>query len=155
MDLFGAYGVGLRCLAAGAAEGRATFSTEFVSIAAFACRDLTGYIVMGARAGILQASNRTCSSAEDWMAELTNQFLGRLKNRLLREGILLHRMPAAIMGIDQAHLRTRTGTRFLTLGDSEPSVSIFVDIEPAIPGITEPVPEPEMNVPAEGELLLF
>ena len=93
----------------------------------------------------------------DWMGELTNQLLGRIKNKLLSFGVTLEMStPTVIFGIDLANKDTRARLRrqFAFRSGEEP-LSVFLDAVSA-PGLELTLlEEPPPAGIAEGDLALF
>jgi hypothetical protein len=157
LELFAAYGVelslahpdvGTEQLAAVAAE------IVFLGFAGFGGPQLSGSLVLGATDGVLRRSNNTDSAADDWMAELANQFLGRIKNRLLRAGIPIHRIPPAVMRGPAAALRSTRGGRPVALMDRDDAVLIWIESELPLAG-SEARFQEQPDVMEEGEVILF
>lgn len=157
VDLFAAYGV--RFAPAMAAEvpeqgGAALPPVLFLGVCGFGGPTFTGHVVLGASEGVLRRSNNTRSSSDDWMAELANQFLGRIKNGLLRQGIQVHRVaPVVIKGAAVALAHTQSGAP-LALEDGHDRVLIWLDAEPSTDE-TATSPEAESDVLSEGDMVLF
>jgi hypothetical protein len=158
LDLFAAYGIRL------AANQTATDASgtpagcppvRFLGVCGFGGPAFTGHVILGASEGALSRSNKTWSSGDDWMAELANQFLGRIKNRLLRQGISVHRVPPVVIkGAAIALLRSHAGGAPLALDDGQDCVLIWLDSQPSTDDAAS-VPEPACDVLGEGEMLLF
>lgn len=158
LDLFAAYGLWLSLDAPGGdgqpgAEGAPPI--HYLGVCGFGGTSFTGHVILGASEVVLTESNGTGSSCEDWMAELANQLLGRIKNRLMRRGINVHRVPPIVVkGSCVALAGSHEGEIPLRLADGRTGVLIWVDSEPAV----DPAPssdEPAEEVPSEGEVLLF
>jgi hypothetical protein len=130
---------------------------EFLSIIGFAGARVGGVLVLGADETILQRCNGTASASSDWIAELGNQFLGRIKNSLLREGIAIHRSPPAVVHAGaQAALYLRPGSESVRLADDRDAIWIWMDWETdfaAEPAAT--LTPADTDVLTEGEMLLF
>ena len=93
----------------------------------------------------------------DWTGELTNQLLGRIKNKLLVYGVTVDMStPTVIFGLELARKDTRLSIRreFAFRHGGEP-LSIYFDAV-AVPGfrLTEPTEPPAAGI-AEGDLALF
>ncbi len=73
---------------------------------AFTGTEITGELVLAVPAAILKSMGHTERlRAQDWVRELTNQLLGRVKNRLMRYDVRLRAgVPSAL---DISALRTR------------------------------------------------
>ena len=71
----------------GAAREAAT-NLRSCGIIGFSGDDMRGTLLLGASAGALPGDGDTAH--RDWLAELTNQLLGRIKNQLLTYGITIY-----------------------------------------------------------------
>jgi hypothetical protein len=151
--LFDAYGIRLT---PAPPEGDVELRDDihFLSVAGFAGPDFGGFVVLGTTENMLHRSNSTRSSASDWMAELGNQLLGRIKNSLLREGISIHRVPPAVVkGGGRSMLCARMGTKPVAFIDHEDMVLIWTEFEPSVEAAEARIPDAE--VLAEGDMILF
>ena len=137
------------------ADAETVANIAFVTVVGFTSPDFSGFVGLGTTHKMLRRSNRTASSSRDWTAELANQLLGRLKNRLLREGIMIHRVPAAtIQGCPPSLFCSQTCLRPISLiSDNEP-VFIWIEAEPSL-ATAEELPPADTEVLAEGEMVLF
>lgn len=156
LELFAAYGMRLSLDAPAGQVGSASAPPiHYLGVCGFGGTSFSGHVILGASKVVLDQSNGTGSSCEDWMAELANQFLGRIKNRLMRRGINVHRVPPIVVkGAGVALAGAHDGEIPLRLADGRTGVLIWMDSEPAVdhaPSSAEPAEE----VPTEGEVLLF
>src|SRR5437868_10143659 len=71
---------------------------ELCGVVGFVGREITGTVLLAVTAEPLNATNRFAVRGRDWMAELTNQLFGRIKNRLLRRGLQLAGTPPVVIG---------------------------------------------------------
>jgi hypothetical protein len=94
-DLFEAYGVEL----VPAAERTGSGPLHLAGILAFSGETLRGSMMLGATATALAKSNPITGGAQhrSWIAELTNQLVGRFKNRLLNHGVEISIATPAVM----------------------------------------------------------
>jgi hypothetical protein len=133
----------------------------FLAIVGFASPLLSGQAIFEVDEQILMRSNPTRSSPQDWMTELANQFLGRLKNLLLRQGIPVQRIPPLVLRTCVSpFLNGRHGPPVLVLGGQpQGTIMIWVKAEPAIPVRDDDagnlLSAEDRNVLAEGEMVLF
>jgi hypothetical protein len=127
-------------------------------IVGFVGRQMCGTLLLTATKETLILSNGTSASSRDWMAELSNQLFGRLKNRLLRRGFELSgSTPAVIEGDHLAALTRRQERRPIVLrGDGGARVCVWIDysVEVALP-ISLSDGEGDEDIPLEGTILLF
>jgi CheY-specific phosphatase CheX len=78
---------------------RRSADRTLISATGFAGAGVRGSIALGTTLGALRQSMPCVCSNEDWSAELGNQLFGRMKNRLLRNGIEIYAaMPAVMSG---------------------------------------------------------
>lgn len=162
IDLFTSHGVNLTISSAlESARSRAVPRTRLsdvalLGVAGFGGPNFTGYVVINANEHVLRQSNLTTSSMEDWMAELSNQLLGRIKNHLLRQGVAMQRMPPMVVtGLGASLTSDFKGAPLLFLKNEQGSVQIWLKSEPSTNGLQGEVCEPADSVMAEGEVVLF
>lgn len=147
--MFAHYGVELSSCGDKPAQ---TGELESCGIIGFTSEQLRGTLVVAATSEPLARSKQAGESSRAWIAELSNQLLGRVKNRLLRLGIdIRSSTPLAMSG---KHLQV------VDHGDLSPAafigagghVLLWVDLElgPEWPKSAE-----DTDVADEGELLLF
>ena len=153
-DLFAAYGVSLKRNEAApeSAGGAPTFA--YLGVAGFRGPYFNGYIVLEANEAFLRHTNPTTSSCLDWMGELANQFLGRVKNRLLREGIQIQSIPPLVAaGHAASSLYAQDGATLSVLSDEGGSLLVWMKSQPVFDLPVEP--RPPGHVPHEGDVVLF
>lgn len=157
LDLFAAYGVRFAQIPfeeAAAGNRPPLPPVLFLGVCGFGGRAVTGHVILGATEGVLTRSNTTRSTSDDWMAELANQFLGRIKNGLLRQGIQVHRVPPVVLKGAAVMLAHNQDEAPLELADGRDRVLIWLDAEPS----TDDAPavlEPPTDVLHEGEMVMF
>jgi hypothetical protein len=105
LGLFLSCSVCLEC--ADKTESEIVSDLELCGIVGFVGREISGTLLLAATPEPLATSNRVAARKRDWMAELSNQLFGRIKNRLLRRGLQLIGTPPAVIGGD--HLVAFTG----------------------------------------------
>jgi hypothetical protein len=122
----------------------------------FSAPGLNGKAMLGASTGILRQSNGPGTSDHDWVAELANQFLGRFKLKLLRDGFELWSMaPVGVSGRLLATAVSQPGFTPIQFQDSRGGyLAVWIDIE--ISGPIKPSASPDSaDIPREGDLILF
>ena len=68
-------------------------------IVGFTAKNLRGVLVLAATKEPLELTNPTSTTHRDWVCELANQLLGRVKNRILLRGVELYAStPVALRG---------------------------------------------------------
>lgn len=162
LDLFASHGVNLTVASTlDSARSRAAKLTRLpevalLGVAGFGAPNFTGYVVINANEHVLRQSNRTASSLEDWMAELSNQLLGRIKNHLLRQGVAMQRMPPMVVtGLGASLTPDLKGAPLLFLKNEHGSVQIWLKSEPSTNGFQGEISDPPDGVMTEGEVVLF
>lgn len=153
VQLFEAYGVHLRANPVANPADLAEIS--MVGVIGFTSPQLRGTLVLATTDGPLAESNRVMAPARDWIAELSNQLLGRLKNRLLAYGIEVQlSTPLSLRG---NQLRLVTHDQALepdTFTSATGHVAVWLDAE-LHPDLVLHRPSSAPEVQAEGETLLF
>jgi len=149
-SLFEAYGVKLSRITAGdAPHTRALFS----GIVGFSGPGIRGTCILGATEKPISQSNPIGGSLREWIAELSNQLVGRIKNKLLEEGAEVYvTTPVVLKGEHLAPLPRFELEPMLFVTDGG-SVFLWVEVE------TDPdfrFSENAFKPPArEGDALLF
>jgi hypothetical protein len=155
LDLFASYGLRFFVAQAGTDAAVASPPVGLLGVCGFGGPSLTGHVILGASDGTLSRSNSTRSSRDDWMAELANQFLGRIKNQLLRSGIHVQRVPPVVIkGAAVSFAETAAGGASLRLADGKDWVLIRLDSQPSTDHAL-PTEELATDVMREGDMVLF
>jgi len=114
---------------------------------------LCGSVVMGASTGPLQRSFPVPGKIDDWVAELTNQLMGRIKNEMLRSGIQLQQELPSVVTVDQLR-EVASDLQPWILAADDGIIGVGIDLEVA-DAIAPDATLLNWDVPPEGELLLF
>jgi CheY-specific phosphatase CheX len=126
-----------------------------VSVIGFAGREVSGSLVLGATAEPLETSKPQTASPRDWIAELANQLLGRIKNKVLRCGIEFYAMPPAVVsGHHLAPVTSKEDFRPWVFATPGGVVCLWIELTVA----SELHPDGQLidsDIPAEGDVLLF
>lgn len=128
----------------------------FCAVMGFAGPDMRGALVLATTREPLETSNPGAERQRDWVCELANQLMGRIKNRLIGRNVEIHlATPAGLSGSNLSVLpqKLRSPQVFAVMGGY---VCVWIDCELA-PGFQVPRSavagiEPAMT---EGETLLF
>ncbi|MEE9386605.1 MAG: chemotaxis protein CheX [Nannocystaceae bacterium] len=108
-------------------------------------------------AGSLAGTDEDILYLRDWTAELTNQLMGRLKNKLLRSGVdVMLGIPTAVSGVSftLAYPGQTIPQAYDFLWDEGAAVVVLT--AEAVPGLTlEEIDDPDAASAGEGELILF
>lgn len=151
--LFRAYGVEVR-------ESERPAPLEHVAVLGFEGEGLHGTFGLGISQDLLERSAGCPLGAkgvphEDWLAELANQLLGRVKNRLAAHGANLGlAQPLVLRGVrlEIAHPEEIWSRGFET-DHGQACVWLDVHVEPGVT-ITER-PDPSVQAAMEGDVILF
>lgn len=153
LSLFRAYDVSLEPTDLEAYRQRPDLT--LVSVIGFAGRDLSGSLVLGATADPIDRSKPGAASARDWIAELANQLLGRIKNQVMRRGIEFYAVPPAVVsGSHLAPVTSHADFRPWTFATPGGIVCLWIELTVA----EELQPDSALMadaIPAEGDVLLF
>jgi hypothetical protein len=153
VSLFRAYDVALEPtdLAAFKAEQPVTL----VSVIGFAGRHVSGTLVLGATDEPLARSKPKLASERDWIAELANQLLGRIKNKAMRSGIEFYAMPPAVVsGSHLAPVTSRVDFKPWVFATPGGIVCLWIEVF-AAPEMQTDDELASAEIPAEGDILLF
>jgi hypothetical protein len=156
VGLFLSYDTCLDC--ADETDSKVISDLALCGIVGFVGRQISGTLLLAATAEPLASSNNVAARQRDWMAELSNQLFGRIKNRLLRRGLQLIGAPPAVIGGD--HLVAFTGRSecqpIVLRSRSGGRVCVWMDYT-----VNDELPFPlsdgddNARIPKEGEVLLF
>ena len=120
----------------------------------FAGSDLRGTLLLAMTSGLLEDLSPSPASMRDWIAELSNQLLGRIKNQLLRFGTEIYATtPSVLRGelLTPLPRSALAGHRF----ESPRGVAcVWLDTE-IREGFSLGTPVAGDVAPAEGESLFF
>jgi two-component system, NtrC family, response regulator GlrR len=151
-SLFEAYGVTLSPADLDLCDERGDLS--LLGIIRFTGPHLSGSLMLGATDQLLRRSMPKGASPRDWIAELTNQLIGRVKNKVLGHGIEFYSIPPAVMSGQRLSIVREPGFEPLVFAADEGFVCTWMDLE--IP--SEINPDPSLlgqEIPKEGEVILF
>jgi CheY-specific phosphatase CheX len=155
-ELFSRYGVAVRR----AADGDDPVTPDFLvcSVIGFTGRDLRGTLILALTEDLSGLSNPVGGgpmSQRDWVGELSNQLLGRIKLDLLRWGIEISlNLPALLLGRHLAPL-PRAELKPLKFALAKGAAAVWIEVE-ARPGFKlQPPGTVEEAGPAAGDALLF
>lgn len=132
-------------------------ASSILAIVGFTGEGLRGTIVFELARETIVASNTTTSPMRDWIAELANQLFGRIKNRLLPQGITIHAAPPAVVAgryLESTERPHRQPPADLLLRIDLSFSTVWVEADVRLP--VGDANHPEANeIPAEGDVLLF
>ncbi len=151
LSLFDAYGVQLhRSEMAQTPSG----DRSLTGIIGFTGRGITGMCLVAASEEPLVASNPTQGALRDWVAELSNQLAGRLKHKLLTQGVEVYITTPIVLRatrIEPLPRRKLVPRGFTAAGGM---VALWVEVE-TTPDFVMVPPSADEVPAAEGETLLF
>lgn len=154
IELFAAHGISFDSTDTRCGTEAESSECAFLGVAALGGPSFNGSVVLQTNEEFLRHSNTTLSAPADWMAELANQFVGRIKNRQLRDGISLRRMPPVVVTGNTARLAFPCkGIPLIVLTNRQGSLLIWMNSEPSTDDFQ--VKEPDDSVLTEGEMVLF
>lgn len=150
LELLEAYSV-----SASASHSARPADEPLVGVIGFTASKLRGNLALLIPSDVVRAT-QGASDVMDWTGELTNQFLGRLKNKLIVYGVALEvSTPLVVAGLS-LRLQEPSGAQTRRIDCSTPvgdvHALISVRVSEGFEFFTEPAGEP---VPSEGEILLF
>lgn len=156
--LFDAYGV--RAVAMSEVVGTAR-GVDLAGTIGFVCAEFSGSVLVATHADVLRATGQTNATPDslcDWVAELANQLLGRVKNQLLAYGVTLHVSTPIVVEGRALHVKCGRGSaaHFFQLTCEHGQIAVRVDVEEKVPFRLERRETYAAELPAvEGEVLLF
>ncbi len=132
-----------------------------VSVVGFTGDQLRGSMAIITTEEVVRATSTStlCDEVQtsDWLAELSNQLLGRFKNRIRRHGAVLNiSTPVVMSGTElRLHPQLKTSdTRYYETTAGPVSVILNVELDEQFT-VRECSPSTAPNMISEGELMLF
>ena len=117
--------------------------------------DIRGTLLLAMTSGLLEDLSPSNASMRDWIAELSNQLLGRLKNQLLRFGTEIYAAtPSVLRGELLTPLRPRAALGGHCFESARGTACVWLDTE-IREGFALEAPSAAAVAQAEGETLLF
>lgn len=149
VELFETYGVSLEFC-----PDHLDPAIELAGIIGFTRDHMRGAMIVGTTSSVLEKSQAATrnSSRRDWSAELANQLLGRVKNRMVARGVDLQMTtPLAVRG--QALTIDEEGQmEAFDFEGPDGNVRVWLDLE--LSGEVE-VRATEEKIASEGDMMLF
>lgn len=151
VELFDAYGVPL----AGQSPEELNLGQQtLTSIVGFTGEGITGMCLVTVSESLLVKSNPAGDgSLRDWIAELSNQLAGRLKHKLLAQGVEVYITTPIVLRAARIEPMPRTHLSPRSFKSAEGSLGLWVEVD-ATPGFKFQ-PGAAGEAIAEGETLLF
>jgi len=128
---------------------------NLISVIGFGGNQIRGSLVLGATAEPIALSMPHGASARDWIGELANQLLGRVKTQLMRRGIEFHAVPPAV--VSGEHLKpvvSRATFKPILFATPHGVVCLWVELQ-VTGDVKLDVSLLESEIPDEGDVLLF
>lgn len=150
LELFADYGV--TCVVV---EDATASEQRLCGILGFTGDQLCGSVVISATDTAVASSNPLKDGAtRGWMAELTNQLVGRFKNSLYRAGAEVAMSIPVVLQATAVTPMPQSQVQPVELRVGDGALSIWLEIE-ARPGLVLAEPGAESEMAAEGEALMF
>jgi len=149
-ELFGDYGV-----TCATTEAVPPGARQLCGILGFTGDRLCGSVIVAATEDAIASSNPIGDGpTRGWVAELTNQLVGRFKNALFRSGVeVAMSIPVVLTAVRlQPVLAAELAPTQLAVGGGYVTLWLELDAEPGLE-LTEP--SPDAMIAAEGEAMLF
>lgn len=137
------------------ADDVAASGQRLCGILGFTGDRLCGSVVISATDSAVASSNPLKDGAtRGWMAELTNQLVGRFKNSLYRAGVEVAMSIPVVLQATAVTPMPQSQIQPVCLSVGGAALSIWLEIE-AQPGLELSEPGAESEMAAEGEALMF
>ena len=148
VELFSHYGVAIR-----PTERKLGSNLAFCAIIGFTGTDMCGSLLIACSREPLTLAGDDVHGIRDWLAELANQMLGRIKNRLLALGTTIHATtPIILRGEHLAPLDNQPRSQLFSANDGVLSVWFDMDLLSDL----ELAASPDVSASVrEGETLFF
>jgi CheY-specific phosphatase CheX len=151
LNLFEAYGVQLERIAAELTD--ASSDRTMTGIIGFTGNGITGMCLVTASEAPLIASNPGSGALRDWVAELSNQLAGRLKHKLLAQGVEVYITTPIVLRATRVEPMPRHRLMPRRFSAHDGGVALWVEVEVAPDFKLQP--DAAETPVAEGETLLF
>jgi CheY-specific phosphatase CheX len=130
-------------------------SRQLCGILGFTGDRLCGSVVIAATHDVIASSNPIRDGAtRGWVAELTNQLVGRFKNSLFRHGVEVAMSIPVVLTATQLMPLPQTQIAPTRFAVGPGVVTLWLEIE-AEPGLELTEPSADSAIAAEGEAMLF
>ncbi|HEY0250583.1 MAG TPA: hypothetical protein VGC41_03610 [Kofleriaceae bacterium] len=129
-----------------------TSESQLCCVLGFTGDAMTGSVVVAATADAVAASNPVPSTGSAmWLAELTNQLVGRFKNQLLRRGVDVSMSVPVVLSATRLVPILQRAIAPIRLTVASGDMTVYLEVEG---DLTLDLPD-ESAVLREGEALLF
>ena len=150
LSLFEAYGVQLERRLVDHPQNT---DQTLTGIIGFTGNGITGMCLVTASEAPLIASNPSGGALRDWVAELSNQLAGRLKHKLLAQGVEVYITTPIVLRATRIEPLPRHKLVPRSFSASDGTVALWVEVE--VTPDFKLAPETAETPVAEGETLLF
>jgi hypothetical protein len=150
-SLFEAYGVDLQRMSGPEPTPTAPAPILYSGIVGFGSPGIRGACILAASEKPILQSNPVDGSLRDWIAELANQLVGRIKNKLLAHGTEVYVTTPVVLRGEHLAPMPRRELPPLSFKTDGGSVFVWIELETAADFVLGP---PSTAV-AEGEAVLF
>ncbi len=139
----------------------ATPALDRVAVIGFGGGGLRGSLGLGVSTALLEKlalAGRTPGERmrDDWLAEMANQLLGRVKNRLLRHGVTIAiALPMVFRGLRVEIVGAGQELWAYPFESPEGALSVWLDIRADPDFVLAPMSDDALDIPSEGDLILF
>jgi hypothetical protein len=149
LDLFSHYGVAIVPVT----DDRCDANLAFCGVIGFTGNDLRGSLLLACSREPLSLGGDDVRAIRDWLAELANQMLGRIKNRLLTLGTVIYcSTPIILRGEHLAPLDDQPKPQLFRAAGG--IVSVWFDVDQLTDLVLAETPDASATA-REGEALLF
>jgi CheY-specific phosphatase CheX len=152
MELFEAYGVAVTPTS-DSSDNVLGDAPTLTGVVGFTGPGLHGMCLIASTDAALRASCPVEGSLRDWMAELVNQLVGRLKHKLLAHGAVVYITTPVVMQGARVQPRSPRGLKQTSFSYGAGGITLWVDVEIADGFALSEYAEIEGI--AEGEGMLF
>lgn len=152
LGLFKAYGVQLAEDSSGAKET----ANPLTAVVGFHGAAISGAVVLIVDSGLLRSTMQTKTTDQEWLAELANQLLGRVKNRFLAYGVdIAASTPSVLSSVRIVPNGPKDQRQGVTMVANGSRVTAWVDFQAKDPERLAKLARGEATVGREGDLILF
>jgi len=149
VELFSDYGVEISL----AHDHRSDSNLAFCGVIGFTGNDMRGSLLLACSREPLTLAGDNVHGIRDWLAELANQMIGRIKNRLIALGTVIYcSTPIILRGEHLAPLDNQPRPQLFHANGGVVSVWFDVDLNPEL--VLSETPDASATA-REGEALLF
>lgn len=152
--LFDAYNCAAKPEGEAATPAERKVEVELGSLIGFVGSNARGNILISASEGVLEATSPG-TSHRDWIGELSNQLLGRIKNKLIPYGLNLEVAPPVVVSgsVRISGMRSTVRAYHFTSEAGTASAWLRIQLDDGVELVLDENPENQPS--AEGDMMLF